>query len=302
MGGVDRSGTTLLGSEIGRFEGFECLPESQFFSRLLRRYGDTSISSNDLAEFLEQDKSFLAYWARKLDIRKYQGSRSACAWFIQMCHEYTGAENQTTVFVDQTPANMRNSELLKRFTNDASFIHIIRDGRAVVASLVKVEWGPASILSAADFWLENISYGLATSRLNAPCTTIFFEDFILDSDSVLITALVDIGFEPDLLKRDKYQKEQNVVSPYNLSQHALVGGEIQRSKVDTWRYELSKRDIEIVEAKIGGLLAIFGYQRLFTDPKPISRPEKLDIYFKVLFWRYFLNKVRRIRRMRLLKK
>lgn len=67
-----------------------------------------------------------------------------------------------SVILDKTPANAKHVQLISRIDPDARYIHIVRDGRDVVASLLNARggwgktWAPASAARAASYWAEHV--------------------------------------------------------------------------------------------------------------------------------------------------
>src|SRR5205807_5792933 len=60
---------------------------------------------------------------------------------------------------DKTPNNVLHLPLLSRLFPDAQFVHIVRDGREVAASLAEQSWWRSSAGEAARWWRECVDAG-----------------------------------------------------------------------------------------------------------------------------------------------
>jgi hypothetical protein len=61
------------------------------------------------------------------------------------------------VIVERTPHHVLHLPLIAEVFPDAAVLHIVRDGRDVVRSLARQEWGPGGIREAAGQWRDSIT-------------------------------------------------------------------------------------------------------------------------------------------------
>lgn len=143
--GCPRSGTTLLQTELSKHKKIITFPESHFFGR--------SFLSPKSRKFPTLYSNYVFYkWTKELNEvginLKYKLSfsrNSVVKTFIGELDRYA-MENGKTIWIEKTPSHLKSIEIIKKYLSDAIFIHIIRDGRDVVASLVETtnkfrEWG-----------------------------------------------------------------------------------------------------------------------------------------------------------------
>lgn len=64
--------------------------------------------------------------------------------------------NQASMWVDTSPANAMNANRLISLLPNALVIHVVRDGRDACASVVSRKWGPNDPLSALDWWRKRM--------------------------------------------------------------------------------------------------------------------------------------------------
>lgn len=130
---------------------------------------------------------------------------------------------------------------------EARFIHIVRDPRAVALSTVPFEWGGHPYLGIHK-WIEeerewnDVVADLAPNRW----LEIRFEDLVTNPDSELkrVCDFLDVEFSSDMYS---YAAETDYEKPI-------------AAKADEWRSIISDNEIQMVEARVGELLAQRGYE------------------------------------------
>jgi hypothetical protein len=138
----------------------------------------------------------------------------------------------------------------------------------------------------AAFWHRKLAAAFANAcRFPGEVMTVRYEDLVERTEETLreVTEFIGIDFEAEMLKADGLK-----VPKYTKKQHELVGRPAERSRVDSWRRQLSSREIEIFEAEAGRMLEILGYGREYETPRPATEAEKLG--FRL---RYRLKRTRR---------
>ena len=101
--------------------------------------------------------------------------------------------HDTTVFVEKTPSNVYNFEPLSRLAPDLPLIHQIRDGRDVVASLLKRK---KSLFHAASHWLYHTLCGLRVRGSSCYLET-RYEDLVREPETTLTKIVGHLGLEMD---------------------------------------------------------------------------------------------------------
>lgn len=114
------------------------------------------------------------------------------------------------LFLEKTPNHAANASFILRTFPDARFIHLIRDARAVVASLVRsaegwgMSWAPQSIDEAAGIWRRYVQAGRQIkTKVTSPTQYIElrYEDLRLDPARELgrLFAWLELTVTPDWL-------------------------------------------------------------------------------------------------------
>lgn len=264
IGGCPRSGTTLLGAMLVAHPDCLATPESQFKTDLLGAWerGDLSGGQEAISAYLAK------HWRFRLwGIDPPQGVRSgvpserALVETVQQAvQEYGRKVDRANArnWVDHTPANLRWAAQLGELFPGAKFIHLVRDARAVAASVLPLDWGPNTPMAAARWWLSELSHGLLAERAQpaSGCLRVRYEDLVLEPEETLRGIADFLEFEtlPSMTDTDGFMPPR-----YTQPQHEKVGQPIDSSRVDAWRQTLKPRQIEQLEYFLGDVLQALGY-------------------------------------------
>ena len=290
IGGADRSGTTFFGSLLGAHSRCIVTPESQFNTELCRKYETQPWNPAEARGVLKRHERF-RIWELEIPEDFGEVSRSWPEMMLTLVDLYGRREldkvvPEERIWIDHTPSNLDRMELLRRHYPGAKFLHIVRDGRALAASHRRVWWGQDDPLKMAAFWHRKLACAFANEcRFPGEAMTVRYEDLVERTEETLarVTEFLGIGFETQMLAGDGLK-----VPEYTRHQHALVGRPADPTRIASWRRQLSSREIEIFEAEAGEMLEILGYERLYENPRPVTKAEKLGFQL-----RYRLKRTRR---------
>jgi hypothetical protein len=276
IGGCPRSGTTLLGAILGAHSQCACVPESGFKTDALR--GQTA--SGDPRAFLRAicGSHHFALWGldHDPDLHRAGGETPSFAAVItSLVRRYAESVDKwpVPIWIDHTPWNVCFGVTLTAMFPDVKFIHLVRDGRAVAASVLALDWGPGSAESAARWWSRLVTLGLALeSWIPDRVLRVRFEDVVRAPETTVrgIAAFLGLDYEPGMLRGDGFR------FGFAKASHALIGRPPQAARADAWTTSLSPRQIEIFESLAGDHLRCLGYDLLRARvARPPSGPERL---------------------------
>lgn len=60
-------------------------------------------------------------------------------------------------WIDTSPPNIANADRIHALIPDARFVHMVRDGKDTMASVLQENWGPTDVDSAARWWAERMT-------------------------------------------------------------------------------------------------------------------------------------------------
>lgn len=279
--GCQRSGSTLLGAMLGAHPEIVCVPEGQFIVDLMPPSTQSGVVvPTEIIEEISRHWRF-QIWDFDLGSRRpgedetagtYRGT---IEWLIRQ-YAATRGRQFASVWVDQQPGHLLHIPALVRHFPEAKFIHIVRDGRAVAASIMPLDWGPNEVYGAARFWQIRVGIGYAAAAFLPPeqLVCVRFEDLLVDPEHAMrkLAEFVGISYVPEMLIGTGLQ-----IPNFTREQHGLVGTPLARDRINAWQKVLSKRQIEVFERLTGGLLELLGYELMFG-----SEAARLDLTEKIL--------------------
>ncbi len=303
IGGCSRSGTTLLGAMIGAHDDFICSPESHFKIDVLRAINKQIVSATPEAvlDFIKRHWRF-QIWGLDLTPESFlscsnQNPSIGCLLNGVVAHYAVQQDKpQAHTWVDHTPENISYTYSLLDVFPEAKFIHIIRDGRAIAASILPLDWGPNSIMKVSRWWMRMTSFGLAAEKALGPerVLRVKYEDLVLEPETTMrtISQFLGIEFQPAMLQATGFNPP-----PYTTQQHMLVGNTPDRKVVNRWQQKLTERQIEIFEHQTRDFMLSLGYPlRYGLQAKgPTFSEVQLD-KARELFRGEFLNRLKWLKR------
>jgi hypothetical protein len=161
---------------------------------------------------------------------------------------------------DKTPGYVSYLPQLMTVFPDAQFVHVLRDGRDVVASLSEQVWGPERPVIGAIRWRRKVSAGRrAGARMGTDCyIELKLEDLIIDPETKVRELCDFLGeqFESNMLEfparaRTLFAEDDEVTA--RVRQPLTTG-------LRNWRSDMSVRDQRTVEALCHRQLVRLGYE------------------------------------------
>jgi hypothetical protein len=261
--GVRRSGTTLLRVMLDRNPALAVPDESYFVPQLARRHRGIV----EPASFVDDLRRLptLAEWDLPADAvaaRLRPGMTTGEA--IAAVFEAYAAERGKPRWGDKTPLYMQHLPLLERLFPEASFVHLIRDGRDAALSFLSVPegimtegWGyPRDAAGFACQWATEVRAARALGERVGPgrYLELRYEALVADPAGELRRTCSFAGLEYDeamlgyVGRTDSARKEHQ----QRLNEPPRVG-------VRDWSTEMPVADRAAFEAVAGDLLAALGY-------------------------------------------
>lgn len=261
--GAPRSGTTWLQLLLSRTPSVATVQETHLFNLFMRsmlvqwnfdrmtgaQIGLTNLLSEE--EFRSLLRSVSGFIFAKIAQRKPSAS----------------------VILEKTPNHVNWWREILAVWPAAHFIHIIRDPRSVVASLraASKSWARESFSTRippnCERWVSDVSNARKITSATNNYQEVKFEELSSDGPEVLMRLFGRLGVRSTLDECRRYAEEcsiQNLKAgkldnaPFpmtNRKQSYRIG------TTDSWRDELSKWEIALVERHAGPLMSELGYAR-----------------------------------------
>lgn len=267
--GCARSGTTMLQLMLHSHHNLAVPPETRFLEiayNTRRVYGDMRDPRNrrKLAEWVAFDKS-TKFKDLGLDKDEFvrQASQapgslgSVLGTAFRMYAERFGKAR----WGDKRPSYVRKVDMLSRLFPDAQFVHLIRDGRDCVASLMEMPWYTHNTFHAVSAWGEAIDAGdrLRKTLAEDSYYELRYEDLTDDPATEMkkLCHFLDEDFDPAMCSP---REAAGVAVPLHKVWHSNTHGEVIRSRVGSWAARLQPWEIALCETALGDRLEANGYE------------------------------------------
>ena len=105
-------------------------------------------------------------------------------------------------WADKTPYYAGEIDQVKRVFPEARIVNLVRDGRDVALSLLRVPFGPGNVWAAARQWRAAVDAGdTADARYDGDVLTIRYEDLVAEPDAVArqVCAFCEIAYRTEML-------------------------------------------------------------------------------------------------------
>jgi Sulfotransferase family len=267
--GNDRSGTTMLRLVLDRGD-VAIPPESMFladFAPLRRRGG--------LDDPARAERVLRAVWTHPR-VRAWGLESNPPPVPPGLDHEdayrfcvsapfraYAGQEEKGR-WGDKTPFYLRHIDELAAVWPDARFVVLVRDGRDVALSVMRVPFGANNVWAAARSWAAGIRLGLDAERRHAGrVLTVRYEDLVTAPDQTVagICEFLGLQYAPDMLAIE--QTDPAKIDKDQSGWFTGVWAGINASAVGKWQRELTPDDQRVFTSVAGAELEAVGY-----DPGP----------------------------------
>lgn len=285
IAGCDRSGTTLLGDLLGSTSWTVTTPESQFIHDLMVQIKLGSFDSPLSAASWLNDNFRYVVWDLQLSSHQLahlidlDNPRKTVENLVECYIEkHQPAKCSADVWVDHTPDNFKYHPVLKSLFPEARFIHIVRDGRAICASIKHLDWGPNNAYSASRHWADRLLQAVTVEVAEGKSLMrVRYEDLVSDPGQLLkeICAFIDIPFDPEMLNGGGLK-----LPAFTRRQHGLIGQSPNRSRAYAWRQQLTGYEVKQFESYPDShtLLKQMGYDVEYAKPPKLSGLQILASY------------------------
>lgn len=290
----------MLGSILGACRNSVATPESDFFMDFYYRCTSGQAGKDDYMCFLEENYRFQQWEVPVTDIDLADADfdplnlrgiteKTVAAYALK----HTQIRNPEFSRIDHTPSNIRCFHKLISIFPEARFIFMVRDPRAVYASVRDLDWGANTALKAGSVWIEYAALYFAVHKLMPERVFLIrYEDLVADPASHVkqICEFSQLDFSPEILEGGGLK-----LPKYTVAQHAKVGKAPDTNSIDKWKNKLSEREVMILEAACGTVMASFGYDRLMPDTYRIGFRDQLRSIFGESYF-YLINKFKKKKR------
>jgi len=250
--GIGRSGTTLLRLMFHNHPNIAIPYESHFITdyyNKIENYGDLN-EDNNIKHLMKDifNEDLLKQWDHTFYIDQILPkikTRTLGHVFRAIYDDYMYAKGKTR-WGDKSDY-LDRLHIINEMFPDAKFIHIIRDGRDVANSVLKLPWGPQDIIQAAEWWHHHMILGRRMGAMLDPSryTEIKYEDLVSDTENQLKRLCKFIGedFSSEML--NYYKKSADSIPDSRKGQHYNADSPPKTDRVAAWKKEMTPKNIAI---------------------------------------------------------
>lgn len=259
--GAPRSGTTWMQVLLEQHPEVATCPETHLFDGYLaplyeRWRWETDTGLSGLSRLLDADD---------LD--------GLARGFVRDLRERLVGDRDGRVFVEKTPQHALHAELAARLFPDARFLHVVRDPRDVVASLLAAaegwgsEWAPAGPADAAQTWRRHVTGAREIAGISR-YREIRFGDLKRDPAAAACDVYRWLGLEADeeLCARaaercslERLREEPGAFDSLRSDIEGYAEGFFRKGEAGSGERELSRSELRTVEHVAGEAMLDLGY-------------------------------------------
>jgi hypothetical protein len=266
--GMPRSGTTLLSSLISAHPRIAITPETHFLNRFVRTRRDArqpaevlalwaEFRASDRFKFLELDATAVEARIRAVGPTSYRDIFDA----VLACVADRDGKVRTG---EKTPPHYARLDTLLEWYPDARILFMLRDPRAVVASLRQTPWGKKYGVDLHAMRWRHSGSVLHIWQADPRLLIIRYERLVTEPADVVRAACSFVGeeFYGEMLtaKRERHDFENR--TGWAKTHFARAVGAISSDGVDKWRTQLSAKEVSIIEHYSSPYMGEFKYEML----------------------------------------
>ena len=290
--GSGRSGTTLVRSLLDAHPRLAVPPETHFMARVERDRAQDGDAPADFDAFWHD----LVRWSRFRDLGvdpsdvrqriERAGRRDFKTVFAAMLRAYADRFGKPRAG-EKTPSHYRHVDRLFAWFPGVRIVVVQRDPRAVVASQLRSPWVVEQqvptrrlqplvrrlrlfhVAEHAALWMEAYDRHLARADRDPRFHVVAYERLVADAATELgrLCEFLGEAYEPAMLHERNGTRDALVAKhapptwrSWVDEHHSRASGAISADGRETWRSELSEREIALIEGLCGPRMAKLGYQ------------------------------------------
>ena len=244
--GCQRSGTTVVRLMLDSHRNISCGPETRFLA--------------DLAKVTTENWTRLSHFGQE----KEYWLRSIARFFESIQNDYAASRGKVR-WADKTPRYALSLDFIDQLFPDCRVVHVVRDGRDVVASH-KSRFGYMAAVKAAEKWPRYVRTAREAGARLGPDRyhELRYEALVADPEAAMraLLAFLDEPWDDAVLHHEDFSHD--VADKYaafagGRREQGQDGNAVYRSRVGAGRKELGLPLRLLVRLRAGAALRELGY-------------------------------------------
>jgi hypothetical protein len=282
--GVPRSGTTMLRLMLDAHPDMAIPPETYFVTNLIEA-GDGGAGPEQLANVLVGHRRWGDLGIEETELRRRLNDigNPKGGDAVRVAFELYAQGRDKPRWGDKTPAYLTNIGQIHDALPEARFVHLIRDGRDVALSVLRMPEvdrplrRPDSFGLVAKRWSRRIERAREQAERLPHYIELRYEDLVREPEEALrsVCELIELPFTESMLEfhsgADERLQEMNrdlaardelpaQSAEGRLAPHALAAEPPRGDRIGVWRTEMTADEVAEFEAEGGEMLRALGYE------------------------------------------
>lgn len=279
--GRPRSGTTLLKTLFDAHPNVIIPPESPIILRLHGKYSKIKYWTGErLLDFYNDllEVKNIEIW--KYDSEKLKNDILSCEGdfkFSDLCkimlinNISAFKKKEINIIGDKNPAYSIWIKKIFKLYPDAKYIHLTRDYRDHILSMIRVQLLIPFVFFIAARWKFSAKQIMKLKQKNPESFYIIkYEDLVCDPGSHIknICNFLGIPYDPNILDYQTNMKEAIKDYPEDEIKrfHENLFQPINSDRVNIWQTEMKEKNIKLADAFVGKYAELSGYSRKYKNP------------------------------------
>lgn len=271
--GMQRSGTTLMASMLGKLKNVVALPEMPFILDLIIDY-ELKLETEIVERRLKSHPRYIMLGDNFKSFELSSTFNETLVKFLQLYKSEYNIDEKSDIYILQCPEDMKNLDILCRSFDVMGIVLMYRDPRAVYSSYLSSKWGPPTIFDFCAYWRETVGTIYFLKHKLKAAIVFKYEQF---SDENYFVALINFL---NLKKQDNYISDTLRLPEFTKKQHRLVYEKFDASRNNLWRKKLSSFQVKIIENHCG---VLFRLNYLPTDKIGVQNKILENVYLGVCY-------------------
>lgn len=275
--GMPRSGTTLVRAALDRHSRIAVAPETHFLCQWRAQHHETELGTQ---------ASFDSFWERFTASRQFQqleldaflmrelilhaGVPSFYLIFRTLMYHYAEKHGKPR-WGEKTPMHFNHLDELFAWFPNARVVFLLRDPRAVVASLMDAPWAEPDIVFQASRWRQSCRI-LDRWRRDPRVMTVPYERLVTQPEPVLreLCHFLDEPFEAVMLEGSGQALGGRQGGEWARRYFERAAQPIHAGSLEKWRERLSEEEVALIEYIARRGMRAHGYEMDTVGPGGVA--------------------------------
>lgn len=288
LGGCPRSGTTLLRTMLHAHPDLAIPRETHFVLESFQRreeWGDLRDYANRrrLAEWIVTDTKATRFGRLGLDpdeaCERMAAAPPTLGSVLGTAFMMYSERHNAARWGDKRPMYVQELPTLMALFPDVVFVNIVRDPRAVIASMRKLgwleEWYDGTIVPATLRWLTSARAGRRAARVyrSDQYLELRYEDLLTSPERNLEAICNFTGLSTahlDAMLRF-HETDNEIPEQQHQKFHPRLNQPLTHDAMHSWSSQLSDEEVAFIERALRGPMAAYGYEPVMSATKVPAR-------------------------------